>query len=142
MAKLNLNLKRKKLKEEKRNSDLDFMKINHLLTHQMQFICGNLKQPILILGSVVSIIIISIIYLIHRTVKDLEHFACERDYSAFRSHTYRTVFEPFNCYQKAGIQTYRTLPTRKCPISMISKSRIISLTGKVSYIFDTPVHRT
>ena len=55
MVKPNLNQKRKKLKEEKRNFDLDFMKINLLLTHQMQFICGNLKRPILILGSVVSI---------------------------------------------------------------------------------------
>ena len=55
MVKPNLNQKRKKLKEEKRNFDLDFMKINLLLTHQMRFICGNLKRPILILGSVVSI---------------------------------------------------------------------------------------
>ena len=55
MAKPNLNQKRKKLKEEKRNFDLDFMRINLLLIHQMQFICGNLKRPILTLGSVVSI---------------------------------------------------------------------------------------
>ena len=55
---------------------------------------------------------------IYSGAKDIGGFACERGFSAFWCHTYRTVFEPFNFHQKARCQTYRTLPT---PLSMSFK---------------------
>ena len=39
-------------------------------------------------------------------------------FPAVRFHTYRTVFEPFNFSQKARCQSYRTLSSQKCPISL------------------------
>ena len=49
-------------------------------------------------------------------VHDIKHFACERD------------FDPFNSYQKACSQTYRTLSTRKFPIRMkVSSKTVLSV---------------
>ena len=41
-------------------------------------------------------------------------------FPAFRFHTYRTVFEPFNFSQKTRCQTYRTPSSQKCLISLTS----------------------
>ena len=56
----------------------------------------------------------------YRGIQDIEHFACERDFSAFHSHREIEWLE-------------------SCFISMTSKRRKISVTSKVSYIFDSPV---
>ena len=87
-------------------------------------------------------------------------------FPAFRFHTYRTVFEPFHCDQKARCQTYRTLSTRcmkvsyKFDIEPLGQNEIARklsynlgykydiekqekfLTSKVSYKFDSPVITT
>ena len=47
-----------------------------------------------------------------------------------RSHTYKTVFEPFNFSRKARCQTYRTFLTRKCLIRLTSS--LLSMTSKES----------
>ena len=55
-------------------------------------------------------------------------------FPAFRFYTYRTVFEPFNFSQKARCQTYGTLLTRKCPISLTA-----SLLREIEELEDCPI---
>ena len=48
----------------------------------------------------------------HRNYRGVDDIACERDFSVFRSHTYKTVFEPFNFFFKVRIKFYRKLSGR------------------------------
>ena len=56
------------------------------------------------------------------------HFACERDFGPFRSHTYRSVFEPFSFSQKARCQTYT------CRVENVLYT--FDIESKASYKFD------
>ena len=58
-------------------------------------------------------------------------------FAPFQSHTYRTVFEPFSFSKKARCQTYRTLSSRKCPISLTTR-----LLREIEWLENCPMSMT